>query len=285
MADDRDKDFWHKRYHGRAIKGYMGLSLEQRGAYSTFIDLLYDSGWREGIPDRERWFAGILNISVRKWRTIRDELIELGKIEVLPDGSLSDNLYRKERENSLKTSRKRRENGASGGRAKAENSKKLNDINDSDLANGRDLLLYTRARKSRVREEEEEEDIAAASFVTRAQAAAAAETDHWDLVTLTAHLCHVAGVNNVSNPAAHPPVVQRWIEAGADPPMLESLIKTGRDRALKPIRSLNYFDDKVHEAIARRDHPNVDQSQNGSLDDIRDPLLRQYLEGDRSLET
>ena len=43
---------WHKRYHSDALNGYMGLSLEERGAYTTLLDLMYQSG--EPVIDNER---------------------------------------------------------------------------------------------------------------------------------------------------------------------------------------------------------------------------------------
>ena len=35
---------WHKRYHEDALNGYMGLTLEERGVYSTCLDLIYMRG-------------------------------------------------------------------------------------------------------------------------------------------------------------------------------------------------------------------------------------------------
>lgn len=77
---------WHPRYHRDALEGMRGLSLEDRGAYTTLLDLMYDRA--AGVPDDERFVAGWLGCSVRLWRAIRDRLIRAGKVEVvdLADG-------------------------------------------------------------------------------------------------------------------------------------------------------------------------------------------------------
>lgn len=138
---------WHKRFHGDALNGYMGLSLEERGAYTTLLDLMYDSDWEIGIPDRERWVAGHLNVSTRRWNALRKSLLEAGKIDIV-DGFISNFRYRKERENALNISRKRAENGASGGDKSGEVRRKYSKIKAAPEANASDLPLYARATYS-----------------------------------------------------------------------------------------------------------------------------------------
>lgn len=124
---------WHKRYHSDALTGYMELSLEERGAYTTFLDMMYDRG--EPLKDNERLLAGYLGVSLRKYRTIRESLIEKGKIYVTDDDKISNRRFDKERENVLKTSRKRAENGKLGAEKTNENKKKHNKNNECDAAN------------------------------------------------------------------------------------------------------------------------------------------------------
>ncbi len=107
---------WHKRYHSDALTGYRGLNLEQRGAYTTILDLLYDSG-DEALTASERWMAGQLDVSARKWRGLRDELAALGKITVLDDGRITNARYLRERSKSATLSAKRAEAGRKGGQA------------------------------------------------------------------------------------------------------------------------------------------------------------------------
>ena len=123
---------WHKRYHSDALHGYMGLSLEERGAYTTLLDLLYDRA--EPILENERLIAGYLGVSVRKARSILESLIDKGKILRTGDGHLTNSRFEKERENELKTSRKHAENGSRGGRARAERAKSGNESSAETVA-------------------------------------------------------------------------------------------------------------------------------------------------------
>jgi uncharacterized protein YdaU (DUF1376 family) len=92
---------YHKRYHSDALAGFMPLTLEERGAYQTLLDMMYDRGGP--LIDNERLLAGYMNCSLRKWRQIRDQLIEKGKIFVNRDGLISNSRARKEIENASKT--------------------------------------------------------------------------------------------------------------------------------------------------------------------------------------
>ncbi len=116
-----DKHRWHKRYHSDAIVGYGPLSLELRGAYTTILDLLYDTGGEQGLYDNERYLSGIMNCSTRKWRTLKNDLIAAGKIIVLEDGKLSNKRYLEELSDKKKVSKERAVSGAKGGKKKAEN--------------------------------------------------------------------------------------------------------------------------------------------------------------------
>lgn len=118
---------WHKRFHGDAITGYMGLSLEERGAYSTLLDYLYDRG--EPLVGNIRLIAGYLDVSVRKAQSVVDSLVEKGKLTRLPDGRITNNRFEKERENDAKTTDHMAEIGSSGGNKSAERRKKSNKNN------------------------------------------------------------------------------------------------------------------------------------------------------------
>jgi len=119
---------YHKRYHGDALTGFMALTLEERGAYQTLLDMMYDRGGP--LIDNERLLAGYMNCSVRKWVQLRQILIQKGKIIINRDGMICNNRARKEIENQSKTHRKLIEAGAKGGRKRAENEKKESEIND-----------------------------------------------------------------------------------------------------------------------------------------------------------
>ena len=71
---------WYKRDPDAALSGMMGLTLEERGAYNTVLDLIYT---RDGkLPDDERFVSGWLGVDVRVWRRIKTRLIDLEKLSV-----------------------------------------------------------------------------------------------------------------------------------------------------------------------------------------------------------
>ncbi|MGV2135164.1 DUF1376 domain-containing protein [Agrobacterium vitis] len=79
---------YHRRYHAEALEGFRGLTLEQRGAYQTILDLIYDNGGP--LEYRERWLAGQLNCSVRKARSLVTDLVELGKLYMSDDHMIAN---------------------------------------------------------------------------------------------------------------------------------------------------------------------------------------------------
>lgn len=117
---------YHRRYHGDALQGYRRLTLEQRGAYTTILDLIYDAGGP--IDNNERWLAGELNCSLRKARVLISELLSLRKIFLNERGQISNHRCEAEIENSLKISRKRAENASKPRGKSAENPKCANEI-------------------------------------------------------------------------------------------------------------------------------------------------------------
>lgn len=108
---------WYRRFPDNFIAGTAGLTLEEKGAYSLVLDLIYVRGGP--IPDEPRYIAGVCNCSVRKWTAIRARLIETKKIVVV-DGHLTNARAEKELENAAKDARELAENGAKGGNKTAE---------------------------------------------------------------------------------------------------------------------------------------------------------------------
>jgi uncharacterized protein YdaU (DUF1376 family) len=71
---------WYKRDPDAALNGMAELTLEERGAYDTVLDLIYS---RDGkVDDDERFLAGWMRVDVRVWKRIRARLIALGKLYV-----------------------------------------------------------------------------------------------------------------------------------------------------------------------------------------------------------
>jgi uncharacterized protein YdaU (DUF1376 family) len=113
---------WHARYHQAALDGMLMLTLEERGAYNTCLDLIYSR--RGPIPDDDRWLAGWMGCSLRKWASLRATLIVKGKLMTVEHNgtpSLTNVRAALELETQSKLSRNRAETGAKGGRKRAEN--------------------------------------------------------------------------------------------------------------------------------------------------------------------
>jgi len=76
---------WYKRDPHAALDGMMELTLEERGAYNTVLDLIYA---RDGaVADDMRFLAGWCRCDIRVWKRIRERLLSLGKL-YLADGML-----------------------------------------------------------------------------------------------------------------------------------------------------------------------------------------------------
>lgn len=69
---------FYKRDPDRALAGMAELSLKQRGAYNSILDLLYS---RDGdLPDDDVRVARMISCHWREWATVKKELIALEKI-------------------------------------------------------------------------------------------------------------------------------------------------------------------------------------------------------------
>jgi uncharacterized protein YdaU (DUF1376 family) len=124
---------WYKRCGADFIHGTMMLTLEEKGAYSLCLDLIYDRGGP--IPDDARWLSGVCGVSIRKWNAIRQRLIDLGKLSA-GHSMLSNARADLELVSAALSSRERAESGAKGGRKRAENaghSRENNDLGEAEL--------------------------------------------------------------------------------------------------------------------------------------------------------
>jgi len=139
---------WYKRYGAAFVHGSLGLTLEEKGAYSLCLDLIYDRGGP--IPDDARWLAGVCGVSLRKWAALRASLISAGKIDAV-DGHLTNRRAEREIESAAKTSRILSENGSKGGAKRAENASASNKTNEIDEA---ELKHRAQVQRLEVREED-----------------------------------------------------------------------------------------------------------------------------------
>ena len=80
---------WYKRDPHAAIEGMLGLTMEERGAYNTLLDMLYA---RDGnVPNDDRLLAVAQQCDPRTWRRVRDSLIAKGKVRMTSGGLLTAN--------------------------------------------------------------------------------------------------------------------------------------------------------------------------------------------------
>ncbi len=71
---------YFKMYPRDFIEGTIGMPLELKGGYLILLNLIYANGGR--LVDDPHFISGVLGCSVRKWKSLRAELISRGKIDV-----------------------------------------------------------------------------------------------------------------------------------------------------------------------------------------------------------
>lgn len=76
---------WYKRDPDRALNGMAVLTLQQRGAYNSILDLLYS---RDGVlPDDDAKVARMIRCHGNEWKAVKAQLVDHKKIWV-EDGLL-----------------------------------------------------------------------------------------------------------------------------------------------------------------------------------------------------
>jgi uncharacterized protein YdaU (DUF1376 family) len=71
---------YYKAYPRDFIEGTIGMPFELKAAYRLVLDLIYMQGGN--LPDDARYISGLLGCTLRKWNSLRGELIAVGKIEI-----------------------------------------------------------------------------------------------------------------------------------------------------------------------------------------------------------
>lgn len=135
---------WYRRFPDNFIGGTVGLSLEEKGAYSLILDLMYVRGGP--IPDEPRYIAGVCNCSVRKWTAIRQRLIDVGKI-VVADGYLVNGRAQSEMAKADEVAEKLAENGSKGGFKSGETRRASNKNNNLAEANAKHDYIKIQSKK------------------------------------------------------------------------------------------------------------------------------------------
>ncbi|MEH6836041.1 DUF1376 domain-containing protein [Falsihalocynthiibacter arcticus] len=105
---------YYKRFPRDFLEGTVGMPFEEKGAYGIVIDLIY---LQDGsLADDSGYISGHLGMSVRKWNSIRERLINRGKLQV-NDGIIST----KRSDNLMLETRKLRDKNAENGAKSHEN--------------------------------------------------------------------------------------------------------------------------------------------------------------------
>ncbi|WP_054529722.1 DUF1376 domain-containing protein [Erythrobacter sp. SG61-1L] len=111
---------WYKRDPDAALNGMMELTLEERGAYNTVLDLIYT---RDGnLPDDDHFIAGWCRVDLRVWKRIKKVLMERGKLYIR-DGQIRNSKADVEVTNALSRVGSARDAGLSSARSKSRKSK------------------------------------------------------------------------------------------------------------------------------------------------------------------
>ena len=71
---------YYKAYPRDFIEGTIGMTFEMKGAYRLVLDLIYMQGGK--LPDDARYISGALGCTMRKWKTLRQALVDGGKLTV-----------------------------------------------------------------------------------------------------------------------------------------------------------------------------------------------------------
>ena len=98
---------YYKAYPRDFIEGTIGMPFEIKCAYRVILDLIYMQGGE--LPDDARYISGLLGCSIRKWKSIRQELIDCDKLQVSGE-FLTNKRAEKELETLAKLQDKQREN-------------------------------------------------------------------------------------------------------------------------------------------------------------------------------
>jgi|SRR5262245_47520345 len=136
---------WYQRDPNAALLGMANLSLAERGAYNTILDLLYA---QDGVlVDDDTAVAKLLHVQTRTWRPIKAALIAKGKIWIA-DGMLMG----KRVENTLKTAHKLSEKQSKIAHKRWEEVRKAKEINGGSMPVGNALHPHPQGRIEREEE-------------------------------------------------------------------------------------------------------------------------------------
>jgi uncharacterized protein YdaU (DUF1376 family) len=119
----------------------MDLTLEERGAYATILDLLYQEGRPIAYEGQERLLAGRCQCSTRKVQAVVRALIAKGKLALREDGSLTNRRFELEMEKDRAARENAVQTGRVGGVKRAENALKIARKSSENFWNGAENVI------------------------------------------------------------------------------------------------------------------------------------------------
>lgn len=112
--NNTQSDTWYKREPAAFLRGVQGMGPELIGAYTVILDILYARGG--DMPRDDRHLSGVLGCSIRKARSLTEQLINLEKITIKGGkianerASIEFEMRRNQRETRVKPTRSSDEN-------------------------------------------------------------------------------------------------------------------------------------------------------------------------------
>lgn len=227
---------WYKRYPADFIGGTTRLSLEEKGAYSIALDLIYQTGGP--IDDDPQWIARVAGCSTKRWNIIRSSLINFGKLHAL-DGKLSNQRAENQMKTEDKEHQKLSENGREGGQKTAQNKPPPSENKDIGEKGLPDSEQHTQKLRSSEAQNAEAKGSADEGGTARA-------------VVIGQKVTDLMGVTNDPRWLGNWSMVQGWLAEGFDADMdilptvattVEKMRRTGRSMP----KTLNYFTPIIRE--------------------------------------
>jgi len=132
---------WFKCYPRDFNDGMVGLTLEERGAYITILNLIYARGGP--IPEDQWWITSQLGCTARAWAKVRAALVlkrKLRAVEISGEPHLTNPRAELEIEGREKLSRTFAAAGRNGGRKSKPKSNENNDNAEAKLKPGLSLV-------------------------------------------------------------------------------------------------------------------------------------------------
>lgn len=120
---------WYKRDPDAALAGMMELTLVERGAYNSIIDLLYS---RDGnVPDDDLLVARMIGCHWREWKAVKARLVARGKLR-LEGGKITANRVQEALKEAADFSQEQSKRAAK----RWQDHEKDNNINESEMPAG-----------------------------------------------------------------------------------------------------------------------------------------------------